>query len=142
MSFIISEEIINELKKHDYGYYYFADTEHYLDNTLYKIQDITPYDELTHFILINTRQRLSTIVDNVNLTNEEIITFVTKYNVCDIIDAYVKLYDMFIRKTLTNLYHEFLMGKMIINKNIKLINGFIKKYKICYDIRSVIISFM
>ena len=127
MSFIISEEIINELKKRDYGYYYFADTEHYLDNTLYKIQDITPYDEMTDFILINTRRRLNTILDNTHLSNEQIITFVTQFNICDIIDAYVKLYDMFICKTLTNMYHGFLMEKMILNNNLRLLNPFVKK---------------
>ena len=136
----IPEEIKIELNNNEYGYNYFG--EFYLDNTLCKIDDITPYDQLVNFIHKNTKKRFQLIVSNKNLKSHEILNFILKFNLNSILEEYIKLYEQFIVQKLTNIYHQFLVGKMGISKNINLIQPFIKNKNICYDIRSVIVSFM
>ena len=69
----IPEEIKIELNSNEYGYNYFGDIEFYLDNTLCKIDDITPYDQLGYFIHKNTKKRFQLIVSNKNLKSHEIL---------------------------------------------------------------------
>ena len=138
----IPKEIKTKLNNYEYGYNYFGDIEFYLDNVLCSIEDITPYEQLVDFIHKNTIKRFNLIVHNKNLQNKEILNFILKFNMNGILEEYIKLYDKFIIDELTNIYNNFLKGRTSLIKNINLIQPFITQNKICYDIRSIIISFI